>query len=92
MDSTAIYLKSKLNLNNFTLVKITSNKFVAFKCLYKYTKCIYINIFDDYIEIKIDKVFDNKYFFNGIERLLISKKVFDNIDDSINYIQKNLAV
>ena len=92
MDNFINYLKSNLNLNEFTLVKTTSNKLVIFKCCSKYTKCIYISIINNYIEIKIDKVFDLKTMSSGIERLIISKKVFDSMSKSLNYIQKNIAI
>lgn len=92
MNSIVDYLKTKLDLGEFKLVKATSNKIVIFKCFSKYTKCIYINIFDDCIEINIDKVFDSNIFHSGIERLIIPRKVFNNIDDTLNYIQKNIAI
>ncbi|MGL4913015.1 MAG: hypothetical protein ACRC3Y_11365 [Romboutsia sp.] len=92
MDSLITYLKSKLNLNDFTLIKTTSNKLVIFKCFSKYTKCIYISVFDEFLEIKIDKIFDTKVFYPGIERLLISKKIFNNMDETLHYIQKNMIV
>lgn len=92
MDSLTIYFKSKLNLKDFTLIKTRYDKLVIFKSFSKYTKCIYINAFDDCIEINVDKVFDNKYFYHGIERILISKKTFNNIDETVNYIQKNMII
>ncbi|HSQ90321.1 hypothetical protein [Romboutsia sp.] len=92
MDDFMNYLKSNLNLHRFTLVKTTANKLVIFKCCSKYTKCIYISIIDDYIEIKIDKVFDLKGMYPGIERLMISKKVFNSMSKSLNYIQKNIVI
>lgn len=90
MDSFVTYFNSKLNLNDYTLIKTKSNKLVIFKCFTRYTKCIYINIFDDFLEIKIDKIFDTKFFYPGIERLLISKKIFKNMDETIQHIQKNI--
>lgn len=92
MDDFINYLKANLNLHRFTLVKTTANKLVIFKCYSKYTKCIYISIINDHIEIKIDKVFDLKGMSPGIERLIISKKVFDSMSKSLNYIQKNIAI
>ena len=92
MDSLITYLKSKLNLNDFTLIKTASNKLVIFKCFSKYTKCIYISVFDDFLEIRVDKIFDTKVFYPGIERLLISKRIFNNMDETLYYIQKNIIL
>lgn len=92
MNNFADYLKVKLELGGFRMVRATTNKIVIFKCFTKYTKCIYINVFSDTIEINIDKIFDSNFFHQGIERLIIPKRVFNNIDDTINYIQKNIAI
>lgn len=92
MNNFAEYLKVKLDLGSFKMVKATNNKIVIFKCFSRYTKCIYINIFDDCIEINIDKVFDSRGMYNGIERLIIPRKIFNDVDDTINYIQKNIAI
>lgn len=92
MNSFVEYLKSKLDLCGFKMVRTTGNKILIFKCFTKYTKCIYISIFEDSIEISIDKVFDSIVFSTGIERLIIPKKNFNNLDDSINYIQRNIAI
>lgn len=92
MDTFVKHLKSNLELHNFVLLKTTKDKAVIFKIFHKYTKCIYIKINDEKIEISVDKVFDEKYTYKGIERLIIGKKVFNNFDDSLNYIKKNIAV
>ena len=92
MDEFISYIKSNLNLNNFTLIKTTTNKAVIFKIFNKYTKCIYINMIDESIEIKIHKVFDDSYYRKGIERLIISNTCFDNFNDSLSYIKKNIAI
>ena len=92
MDNFIKYLHNNLYLYEFTLIKTTHNKAVIFKSFSKYTKCIYINIIDEHIEIKVDKIFDLKGMASGIERLIISKKVFEDINESLNYIQKNVAI
>lgn len=92
MNNFIIFLKSKLDLSDFTLLKTGSNKLVIFKCFSKYTKCIYINFYEENIEIKIDKVFDFNGLNPGIERLMISKKVFNDMDKTLNYIRQNMIV
>lgn len=92
MNNFIIFLKSKLDLSDFTLLKTGSNKLVIFKCCSKYTKCIYINFYEKNIEIKIDKVFDFKGINPGIERLMISKKIFNDMDKTLNYIKQNMIV
>lgn len=47
---------------------------------------------DESIEIKIHKVFDDSYYRKGIERLIISNTCFDNFNDSLSYIKKNIAI
>ncbi len=87
------YLIDNLNLYGFTLLKINLKKAVIFKTFSKFTKCIYINIIDNKIEVNIDKVFDLKRIYpNNIERLIISKNIFNNIEESFEYIQKNIAI
>jgi hypothetical protein len=92
MNNFIIFLKSKLDLSDFTLLKTGYNKLVIFKCCTKYTKCIYINFYEENIEIKIDKVFDFKGMNPRIERLMISKKVFNDMDKTLNYIRQNMIV
>ena len=92
MDNFLNHIKDNIDLRNFVLIKTTSNKAVIFKIFHKYTKCIYISVFDDSIEVSIDKVFDEKNFYKGIERLIIDKKSFNNFNDSLNYIKKNIAI
>ena len=92
MNNFIIFLKSKLDLSDFTLLKTGYNKLVIFKCCTKYTKCIYINFYKENIEIKIDKVFDFKGMNPRIERLMISKKVFNDMDKTLNYIRQNMIV
>ncbi len=87
------YLIDNLNLYGFTLLKINLKKAVIFKTFNKFTKCIYINIIDNKIEVNIDRVFDLKRIYpNNIERLIISKNIFNNIEESFEYIQKNIAI
>lgn len=92
MDNFVGYLNAKLDLKEFRLIRATGNKVVIFKCFTKYTKCIYVSVFNDCIEINIDKVFDSNFFCTGIERLIMPPKVFNNIDESLNYIQKNIVI
>ena len=92
MNNFVDYLRGKLEWGGFRMVRATGNKVVIFKCFSKYTKCIYVSVFDDYIEINIDKVFDSKFFSSGIERLITPTKIFEDIDDTLNYIQKNIAI
>lgn len=87
------YLIDNLNLYGFTLLKINLKKAVIFKTFNKFTKCIYINIIDNKIEVNIDRVFDLKRIYpNNIERLIISKNIFNNIEESFEYIQKNIVI
>lgn len=91
MKDNLNYLKNNLNLYGYTLLQVTNNKFLIFKSFYKYTKCIYIDI-NNHIEVKIDKVFDSEIYPEYIERLIITKKYFDNIYDSLKYIQKTIVI
>lgn len=92
MDNFLNHIKDNIDLRNFILIKTTKNKAVMFKIFHKYTKCIYISVFNDSIEISVDKVFDEKFFYNGIERLIIDKRIFNNLNDSVDYIKKNIAI
>lgn len=83
---------NNLTLSNFILLKTTPNKAVIFKISKGYTKCIYISLIDDCIEIRVDKVFDEKSIYKGIERLMLGKKYFTNIDESLMYIKRNIAI
>lgn len=92
MKNNLNYLKNNLNLCGYTLLRVTNNKILIFKSFYKYTKCIYISCIDDYVEVKIDKVFDTEIYPEYIERLMITKKCFYNISDSLRYIQRSIIV
>ena len=41
---------------------------------------------------KSDKVFDTAVYPEYIERLMVTKKIFDNISDSLKYIQRSIFV
>ena len=92
MNSFINFIKCNLNLKGFTLLRTTQNKAIIFKTFNRYTVCIYIKVVDKYIEISVDKIFDDKYSYKGIERLLISKNSFNNFNDCLNYIKKNIAI
>lgn len=92
MKNNLNYLKNNLNLYDYNLLNVTSNKILIFKSFYKYTKCIYISYIDNHIEVKIDKVFDTQMYPEYIERLIITKKCFDNICDSLKYIQRSIII
>ena len=103
MKNNLNYLKNNLNLCGYTLLRVTNNKILIFKSFnfkpkiliipfYKYTKCIYISCIDNHIEVKIDKVFDTAVYPEYIERLMVTKKIFDNISDSLKYIQRSIFV
>ncbi len=92
MKNNLNYLKNNLNLCGYTLLRVTNNKILIFKSFYKYTKCIYISYIDNHIEVKIDKVFDTEIYPEYIERLMVKKKCFDNICDSLKYIQRSIVV
>ena len=81
-----------MNLCGYTLLRVTNNKILIFKSFYKYTKCIYVSYFDTSIEVKIDKVFDTEVYPEYIERLMITKKCFDSIYDSLGYIQRSILI
>ena len=92
MKDNLNYLKNNLNLYGYTLLQVTNNKFLIFKSFYKYTKCVYISDISNHIEVKIDKVFDSEIYPEYIERLMITKIYFDNIYDSLKYIQKTIVI
>ena len=92
MDNFVEHLRSNIDLHNFVVIKTTKDRAVIFKIFNRYTKCIYIKMVNECIEISIDKVFDEKGFYKGIERLIISKQIFSNYNDSVNYIKKNIAI
>ena len=73
-----------LNFNNYNLVQTKSNSLILFKTKYKYTDCIYIDLYNENINLRYERVFDNKYLDIKIERLLIKNKIINNIEDLIN--------
>ncbi|WP_250675324.1 hypothetical protein LZ906_009995 [Paraclostridium ghonii] len=89
MEEYINFLDNNLYLNGFNMIQLSSNKLLIFKSFSKYSKCIYIDIIDDIIQVKIDKIFDVYGFYNGIERLMIPKNTFSDMKSSLNYIQKN---
>lgn len=91
MDCLIKHLRNNLDLSNFTLIKTTYSRAVIFKVFRGYTKCIYISMIGNNFEIRIDKIFDEKEIYKGIERLIISSKFFNSVDDSLNYIKRNIA-
>lgn len=87
------HLKSKLltlNLNKFKLIQTKYNSLLLLNSKYKFSDCIYINLYKDKTEIINDRVFDNKYFYTGIERLLISQISFNSYEEIIKYIDNIL--
>ena len=93
MNDFIDYLNANLNLYGFTLLKINFKKAVIFNTFAKFTKCIYINIINNNIEVNVDKVFDLKNIYpNKIERLIISKNTFNDLDECLRYIQKNILI
>ena len=92
MKNNLNYLKNNLNLCGYTLLRVTNNKILIFKSFYKYTKCIYISYLDTSIEVKIYKVFDTEVYPEYIERLIITKKCFDSIYDTLKYIQRSILI
>jgi len=92
MKNNLNYLRNNLNLCGYTLLRVSNNKILIFKSFYKYTKCIYISEINNHIEVKIDKVFDTEIYPEYIERLMITKTCFDNICDSLKYIQKSIIL
>lgn len=89
MEEFMNFLDRNLYLNGFKMIQLSSNKILIFKSFSKYSKCIYIDIIDDIIQVKIDKIFDVYGFYNGIERLMIPRNSFNDMKSSLNYIQKN---
>ncbi|SCI73326.1 Uncharacterised protein [uncultured Clostridium sp.] len=89
MDEFINFLNNNLFLNGFKMIKLSSNKLLIFKSFTKYSKCIYIDIIDNIIQVKVDKIFDVYGFYNGIERLIIPKNEFNDMKSSLRYIQKN---
>lgn len=74
----------KIDLKGYILVRTDVKKLLLLKTNYKYSNCIYINLVSDNIEVRIDRVFDNKYLYNGIERLYRFNNTFKNTDDVID--------
>ena len=89
MDKFLDFLDANLYLNGFKIIKLSSNKLLIFKSFNRYSKCIYIDIIDNIIQVKVDKIFDVYGFYNGIERLIIPKNTFNDMQSSLRYIQKN---
>ncbi len=83
-------IKNNIDFKSFIALKITEYKVLIFKIFKDYTKCIYINQINDHIEINVDKVFDNKLKYKNIDRVLISKRNFISIKDSLSYIQNSI--
>lgn len=80
----------KLNLKSFKVIQIKPNSLLLLNSRYKFSDCIYINLYNNEAEIIHDRVFDNEYFYKGIEKLLISKTYIKNSKEVINYIQNIL--
>lgn len=89
MDDFINFLDRNLYLNGFKIIRLNTTKLLIFKSFSRYSKCIYVDVFDDIIQIKIHKVFDGYGFYNGIERLIIPKNTFNDMKSSVKYIQKN---
>lgn len=81
-------LKNK-NLKGYNIVQTTSQNLVLFKSKYKYTDCIYINIGENKAYVKMDRVFDNKFFYNRIERMFINENICKSSDELMKYIGLN---
>lgn len=81
---------SKLNLKNFKLIQIKSNRLLLLNSRYKFSDCIYINLYKNKAEIIHDRVFDNKWFYKDIERLLISRNYIDGQENIIKYLDNIL--
>lgn len=75
---------NKIDLKGYILVRTGVKKLLLLKTNYKYSNCIYINLVSDNIEVRIDRVFDNKYIYNGIERLYCFNNIFKSTDDVID--------
>ncbi|MCU9809675.1 hypothetical protein LEQ06_16865 [Paraclostridium sp. AKS46] len=52
MEEFMNFLDSNLYLNGFKMIQLSSNKILIFKSFSKYSKCIYIDIIDDIIQVK----------------------------------------
>ena len=89
MEQFINFLNNNLYLNGFKIIQLTSKKLLIFRSFSKYSKFIYVDIINDSINIKIDKIFDNYEFFNGIERLIIPKTSFNDMKSCLEYIQNN---
>lgn len=72
-----------LNLKEYEMVRTKKNSIVLFKSKYKYTDCVYIDLYNEDINLRYERVFDNKYLDIKIERLLIKNKSIDNIEELI---------
>lgn len=81
-------LKNK-NSKGYNIVQTTSRNLVLFKSKYKYTDCIYISIDECKAHVKTDRVFDNKFFYNGIERMFIKEETCKSSDELVKYIGLN---
>lgn len=76
-----------LDLYKWKLIQTNLDSLVIFKSKYKYTDCIYMNIDINGVDIRYERVFDNKYLNLPIDRLLISKIHINKEIDLIKYIK-----
>lgn len=76
-----------LNLKEYEMVRTKKNSIVLFKSKYKYTDCVYIDLYNEDINLRYERVFDNKYLDIKIERLLIKNKSIDNIEELIRNLK-----
>lgn len=72
-----------LNLKEYEMIRTKKNSIVLFKSKYKHTDCVYIDLYNEDINLRYERVFDNKYLDIKIERLLIKNKSIDNIEELI---------
>lgn len=79
-----------LNLKKYKIVRTKKNSIVLFKSKYKYTDCVYIDLYNKDITLRYERVFDNKYLDIKIERLLIKNKIINNTEELINDL-KNIC-
>lgn len=79
-----------LDLKNFKLIQTKSNALLLLNSKYKFSDCIYINLYKNEAEIIYHRVFDNRYFYKGIERLIISKNYINDQEKIVEYVNNIL--
>lgn len=79
-----------LKPRKYSLLQTGNSKLLLFNMRYKYTNCIYIEIDRNgqNINIKKDRVFDNKYLYVGIERMMLEQRQCKSDEEFIEFLKR----